>query len=445
MTLFLLFLMLLLSAFFSGSEIAYVAANKLKVEAKASNYGWAGRIATSFLKDPSTLLTTTLVGNNVALVVYSTLAAVLLHDPIEAFVIANLGMEGSSWLELVILVLQTIVASLAVLIFGEILPKTIFQSIAERAVFAAAIPLKITYFVLFFPFIIIARGAANLLNKILGGSEESNSGYLRRDLLFTIEESSRSGELDLDEDEANLVTNVLELASLRVKESMIPRTEIAAVEETDSIAEVHKEFIQTGYSRLPVYKENIDDIVGMVVARDLFKKPKTLKSITREVRFVPEDKHCKDLLKEFLEERKAMAIVIDEYGGTAGMVTVEDLIEEVTGEIRDEHDREDFSIRKIDDDSFLVSGRAEIDQLSDEFDIELEKGDFETVAGYLLEKLQSIPKADDEFETDDFKFVILTATKNKIEMVKLIKKAKNVDLRTNEANESSNDSKEPQD
>ncbi len=422
MMLFVVFLMLLLSAFFSGSEIAYVSANKLKVEARASNAGWVGGITKTFLKDPATLLTTTLVGNNVALVAYTTLAAVLLHDPIESFVGLRLEMQNSAWAELVILFIQTIIASLVVLVFGEILPKTLFKRVADRAVFVSAVPLKITYYLLFFPFILVARGAAKLLYKLMGGVEKSNAGYLRKDFLMTLELSSKSGELELDDEEAALVTNVLELASKRVKESMIPRTDISAVEDSFTLAAIKKEFIKTGYSRLPVYRENIDNVVGMVFARDLFKKPKSLEDVIREVRFVPEDKHCKDLLKEFLQDKQVMAMVVDEYGGTAGMITVEDLIEEVTGEIHDEHDQEEFTIRKLNANSFLVSGRFELNQLADEYDIRLKKGDFETLAGFLLQNMGSIPQENDEFETDEYKFVIVSAAKNKIEMVKLIQK-----------------------
>jgi putative hemolysin len=408
---------LVLSAFFSGSEIVYVTANRLRVEVFARRGGVVGRVVSQFLEDPATLLTTTLVGNNFALVIYSTLIALYLEGPFQSFFFETLGLQPGA-ASVLAFTTQTILASFVVLIVGEMIPKSILREIPNRAVFALAIPLKISYYLLL-PMIVVARWSAILLMRVLKADSESFSQFLRRDFELMIEESKRTGELDLDEDESTLLSNVFAMSTILVKESMCPRTDIVALEESVSVSELRQLFVASGHSKIPIYRENIDKIVGVAFAYDLFHEPASLSEILRPATFVPETKLSKELLKEFLERKTSIAIVIDEYGGTAGLVTSEDLLEEIFGDIQDEFDNEDNTLKRINPRTVVASGRVDIDELQEKMEIQLPKGDYETIAGYVLEKLGAIPEIRAEFELDGFSFTILRATANRIDLVRI--------------------------
>ncbi|MEM1041902.1 MAG: hemolysin family protein [Bacteroidota bacterium] len=420
MAIALIALMLVLSAFFSGSEIAFVTANRLKAEVRAHREGFVGRLVREFIREPARFLTTTLVGNNIALVLYSALMTLALDDPLRAFARDLLGPDAA--VEGLVLVLQTIIASTIVLIFGEIIPKSLFREPADRVVFAAALPLKLTYY-LFLPVIKIAGWTSSLLVRLTGVEAQSFQQFLRSDYEAIVRESRESGTLDLDEEESEILSNVFELRNLRVKDSMVPRTDVEALDEDATLAEARARFVETGFSRLPVYRENVDHIVGVVVAHDLFQRPERLSDIVREVTFVPEAKRAKDLLYEFLETGTSMVIVIDEYGGTAGLITVEDLLEELFGDIRDEFDAEDEVVRQVNDHTFLVSGRAEVELLNANYDLHLPEGDYETVAGLVLDRLSSIPDERTEFDLDGYRLMILKASANRIETVRIVRDA----------------------
>ena len=413
----LILLTLVLSAFFSGSEVAFVTANRLRVEVFARRGGFVGRIVSRFLEDPATLLTTTLVGNNLALVIYSTLVALYLETPLQAFYGGTVGLEPGTAGALT-LVTQTILASIVVLIVGEIIPKSILREIANRAVFALAIPLRITYFLLF-PMILVARWSASGLIKIIKADSSSYTEFMRRDFELLIEEGLRSGELELDTEEGTLLSNVFAMSTIRLKESMVPRTDVIAMDEQTPLSELQQTFVSTGHSKIPIFRENIDNIVGIAFAYDFFNRPESLEEIIRPATFVPETKLSKELLEEFLETKTSIAIVIDEYGGTAGLVTSEDLLEELFGDIKDEFDMDENMLRILSEVSVIASGRLEIDELVEKSTISLPDGDYETVAGYLLEKLGTIPEVKDEFELDGYRFVILQATVNRIDTVRI--------------------------
>ncbi len=409
---------LFLSAFFSGSEIAFVAANRLRVEVYARRGGIIGRVVSRFLEEPATLLTTTLVGNNLALVIYSTLVALYLEAPLLALFGGSLGLEGST-AEVLTLTTQTIVASFVVLIIGEIIPKSIVREIANRAVFALAIPLRIFYYLLL-PLILISRWTATGLMRAIRVDSTMFSEFMRRDFELLIEESKKAGELELDDDESTLLTNVFAMSTIRLKESMQPRTEVFALEENTSLETLQEQFVSTGHSKIPIYRENIDNIVGIAFAYDLFDEPASLAEMLRPASFAPETKLSKELLQEFMATNTSIAIVIDEYGGTAGLVTSEDLLEELFGDIKDEFDLDENTLRVVSDTSVIASGRLEIDELKERSNIELpDDGDFETVAGYLLERLGTIPEVRDEFVIDGFRFVVLHASANRIETVRI--------------------------
>ncbi len=414
-------LMLLLSAFFSGSEIAFVVANRLRVEVLARREGLVGPIVRAFLENPSTFLTTTLVGNNIALVVYSTLMAFYLSPPLERF-FTNVIVVGEPGLEIAVLGAQTVIASIIVLFFGEILPKSLMRERANHAVFYLAIPLRITYFVLL-PMVKLASGAASIVVRLFRAEADAFVQFMRQDFEIIIQESKASGELELDDDESELLSNVFAMNTIRVKESMAPRTDVEAVEESTPVDQLLKRFIDTGHSKMPVYRENIDNIVGVVFAYDLFKAPPSLTDIMRPAQFVPESKRSKDLLYEFLSTNTSVAVVIDEYGGTAGLVTREDLLEELFGDIQDEFDTEEEVLRQTGDNSYIASGRVHIDELNARFDVALPEGDYETIAGYLLERVGSIPSPQEHFSFDGYRFEILKSTSSRIDLVRITRPA----------------------
>ncbi len=413
---FLILLTLVLSAFFSASEIAFVTVNRLRVEVLARRGGLVGPIIQRFLKEPATLLTTTLVGNNLSLVIYSTLLAVFLQDPLTVFFNETVGM-GRPGAEVAILLVQTVVGAAVVLFIGEIIPKSVVREVATRAVFALAVPLRVTY-ILLLPLIKVAEWTSSFLIRFVHADASSFQQFMRRDFELMIEESKKSGELDLDEDESALLSNVFAMGSIRVKESMVPRTDIVAVEVSSDIEEVRQVFVKSGHSKLPVYRDNIDRIVGIAFAYDLFDEPESLEAMMRSVRFVPETKLSKDMLREFLASNTSIAIVIDEYGGTAGLVTTEDLLEELFGDIQDEFDKENLVIRRLDDDTVVISGRVDVDELEEKVGWTLPEGDYETVAGYLLDRLGTIPAVRDEYVVDGIRFTILQATATRIELVR---------------------------
>ncbi len=423
MDLFLIILlMLVLSAFFSGSEIAFVTANRLRVEVVARRGGLVAGIVRDFLSNPATFLTTTLVGNNVCLVIYSTLMAFYLRPPLEQFFGATLDL-GLGGLHVVVLATQTFIATILVLIFGEILPKSVMREISNRIIFVLALPLRVSYYVLL-PMVKLAGWSASVLVRLIRADAASLSQFMRRDFEIIIQESRESGELDLDEEESELLTNVFALGSIRVKESMVPRTDIVAVDENITLEDLRQRFIETGHSKLPAYRENIDNIVGIVFAYDLFQQPASVQQMMRPAKFVPESKLSKDLLQEFLGTTTSIAVVIDEYGGTAGLVTREDLLEELFGDIQDEFDTDDDIMRQVDEGTFVASGRVPLDELNERFGLTLPEGDYDTVAGYLLERLGVIPVPQEEHLIDGLRFVILQATANRIDLVRIVREEK---------------------
>ncbi|HYW36207.1 MAG TPA: hemolysin family protein [Balneolaceae bacterium] len=411
---------ILLSGFFSGSEIAFVTANRLKLEIASRKDSWAGRVMQHFADNPETFLTTTLVGNNIVNVLYATLMTLFLAAPIDKLSRHWFGVAPSA---VTVLVIQTVVASIIIMIFGEILPKAIFRTHADWWVRVIAIPQQICHWILK-PLIVVANGASGLIIKVFEpDSERPNQFFHRQDVELIFKELSDFGGGELDKEDSEILHNVLELSDKRVKESMIPRTEMVGVEKGTSIEETLKVFISTGFSKLPVYQETIDDVVGVIFSYDMFKNPKNLTEIMRPIKLVPASQKSKDLLSEFRNSNFSVAVVIDEYGGTAGMVTIEDLVEEVVGDIQDEYDREEDIVEKISAKSYVISGSVEIEDLKADYpQIPLpdDSDEYETVAGYIIHSLGRIPKVNEEMVIDDCKFIISKATPSQIETVRLI-------------------------
>ena len=313
---------ILLSGFFSGAEIAFVTANKLEVASRKNNL-ISGSIG-FFSKNPETFLTTTLVGNNIVNVVYATLMAIFLADPVSNYFNAWFGVIPSAFQ---VLSIQTIIASFVIMLFGEILPKAIFRAQADLMVNIIALPLRLFYYVLK-PLIVIANSSSNTLIKwLVPDAEKAEQFYRRRDVELIFKELREGGGSDeIDEDDSEILHNVLELSNKRVRDSMIPRIDIEAVDKSTPVSEVLKVLVESGHSKLPVFRDSIDDVIGVVFAHDFFKNPKSLHEIIRPIKLVPSSKKSKALMTEFRKSNMSVAIVLDEYGGTAGMVTIEDLL-----------------------------------------------------------------------------------------------------------------------
>ena len=416
-------LTVLASAFFSGSEIAFVSANRLKLEIESRKGSLISRSLAFFNEKPETFLTTTLVGNNIINVLYATLMAIFLLEPVRSIYENWMGVMPST---AIVLLIQTVVASLIIMIFGEIIPKAIFRIQADFMVKMVAVPLRVLNIVLR-PLISVANSASGVLIRLLKtGSERSEKVFRRQDVEMILKElRDTGGGEDFDQDDSQILHNVLELSNKRVKETMVPRTEMVAVDQNATLEEIQRTFIASGYSKIPVYQDNIDDITGVVFAYDLFEAPESIADIIRPVKLIPSSKKSKDLLAEFRQSNSSVAIVIDEYGGTAGMVTIEDLIEEVVGDIQDEYDKEDEFIKRINANTYILSGNVELDELQETYPqimLKENSDEFETVAGYIINHIGRIPKVNEEIFIQGNKFIISKATPNRLDTVKLILK-----------------------
>ena len=417
----LILLVVMTSAFFSGSEIGFVSANRLKLEIKSRKNTLSGKYLAGFVRDPEMFLSTTLVGNNIVNVLYATLMSIFLLAPIMSFY--EVAFDGGQPSEFAILVIQTIIASLVIMIFGEIIPKGIFRIHSDFLISLLAVPLQFCNWI-FRPFIYISNASAQYLIRLIQpGAEPVEQVFRRQDIEMLLKEIGDDSDTDIDRDDSVILSNVLELSTKRVRETMIPRTEIISVEKNASLDEVLQTFVTSGYSKLPVYEDSIDNIIGVVFAYDLFKQPGKLSEIIREVKMVPVSQKSKKLLSDFQRNNISLAVVLDEYGGTAGLVTIEDLLEEVVGDIQDEYDTEESIMKKIAPYTYVLSGDVEIDELNQKYpEIQMPENntDYETVAGFIINELGRIPTVNEEVLIENFKIIISKATQSRIETVKLI-------------------------
>lgn len=417
----LIILAILLKAYFAGAEAAFLSAHKLRLEMAVRRKNAVSDSLEFFLAKPEAFLSTTLVGNAVSAVLLATFMTLFLFSSIGEYWFLWTGTEASISAIITILILITL---LVYFIIGEILPVVIFNARADQLIGPVAIPLRYMYFILK-PFTATVTGSSNILIKrLLKNPKKVEKYYQRQDLEFYLRELRENRNQDGgDQEDSSILQNVIELSNKRVKDSMIPRIEMIAVEKDTPIKEVLDIFIESGHSKLPVFRDSIDDVIGVVFAHDFFHKPRSLQEIIKPVKLVPGSKKTKDLLAEFKQSRMSVAIVLDEYGGTAGMVTIEDLFEEVVGDIQDEYDVDDEIIKKLNDSTFVISGNVEIDDLIEEFeeiDIPLEPSQYDTVAGFIINHLGRIPKVNEEVAFENKKFIISKATPSRIETVKLI-------------------------
>ena len=407
-----LILAMLASAMFSGLEIAFVSANKLKIELDNTKGNFTAKILSSFLKQPAKFIGAMLLGNNIALVIYSILMAKFLEPVIAFYVFDN---------EFVILLLQTIISTLLILFFAEFLPKALFRINPNRVLTIAAIPITIVYYILY-PFTYFTVGISNLILKIFKvDTSESDLAFSKIDLedfIANIQDGQNEGE-EIDS-EIQIFKNALGFSDVKVRECMVPRTEITAIEVEKSIEELREKFIETGLSKILIYRDNIDNIIGYVHSKELFKKPEAIKSILLPVSIVPEVMSANDMLKKSIKERRSVAVVVDEFGGTSGILTTEDVIEEIFGEIEDEHDKEEFVEKIISENTYQFSARIEIDYINEKYKLNLPVSDeYETLGGLIININESIPENEEIIRKDNFEFTIDKVSDNKVDMITL--------------------------
>jgi len=407
---------LLFSAFFSGMEIAFVSSNKLKIEVDKNKDLLPARILLGFTRKQSQFIGAMLLGNNIALVIYGIYSGRLLHDPLALILPTGAGSEA------LMLIVQTVASTLLILVFAEFIPKVLFRINPNRILEFFAVPAYIIY-ILIYPAILLFIGVSEVLLRVVFRLNISQPDYTFSavDLDHFLKESSTLQPAENEDyQEIQMFQNVRDLGNVKLRECMVPRNEIAAINLSEPIDTLRQFFIETGHSKIPVFQESIDNIIGYVHQYDLFRKPADIQEIIRPVLIVPETMPANNLLNKFISERKSVSVVVDEFGGTAGMLTIEDIIEEIFGEIDDEFDIEKQVEKQIDKNEYLFSGRLEIDHLNSKYGLNLnESDDYETLAGYIIHHHESIPSVNDEIQIEGFLFTIIEASDSRIEQVML--------------------------
>ncbi len=405
------------SAFFSGMEIAFVSSNKLRIELEKGKGLLSARLVSGFIHHPSRFIGALLVGNNISLVIYGIAAAAILGPVLQNTLPASLATE------VIILVFQTILSTLLILITAEFLPKILFRLNPNGLLNFFAVPVYLIYLMLY-PFMYFFLGLSELILRYIFGMKTGTVRYQFTAIDFDeyIRDFYNPAAAQVDEaPEMQMIQNVRDFHSTKVRECMVPRNEIIAVEDTISIEELHDLFIVSQHSKIPVYKESIDNLTGYVHLYDLFGKPTAINSVVKPVMIVPETIPASNVLNMMISQRKSVAVVVDEFGGTAGMVTVEDLIEEIFGEIEDEFDVDELLVKQTSETEFILAGRLEIDYLNQEYLLNLPQSDeYETLAGLILSHHQSIPEIKEHIHIDKFTFTILEASGSRIDKVQLI-------------------------
>lgn len=402
---------LIMVGFFSGYEIAFVSANRLSIELKKKQGRRGGLLVAGFIENQAKFIGTCLIGVNTFLVIYGLLFNELLHQTLwNPFNIEN---------DYIKLIADTLLSTFVVLILGEFLPKAIFKAKNDSLVDFFA-PVAHFFYTIFKP---VATFLVNISLWILKYMfnvrvNEKNEAFTKVDLEHFFQQTVEQDE-EMQELNTELFENALSLPMVKIRQCLVPRTEIECIEVNDSIDALKQQFIQTKLSKLVVYEENIDNIVGYVHQLDLFKKPATIKEVIHPIIAVPESMSASDLMNKFTKDRKSLAWVVDEFGGTAGIVTMEDVLEEIFGEIRDEYDTEEFVEKQLSEDEFIFSGRMELDIIHEKYGLEFEEESSETLSGYIIRRHETIPAQKEIIVIDNYRFDILSVSEKRIEMVKL--------------------------
>ena len=403
---------MVLSAFFSGMEIAFVSSNRLLVEMEKEKNGLAQKCLTVFYNNPNGFVSTMLVGNNIVLVVYGILFAQLFD--------ATLFHQYEPATRVV---LDTILSTLIVLFTGEFLPKTLFKSNPNRLLTFFA-PLAYIFFIVLWPISRFTTFIARVLLRLFGvkiDEKENDGTFTKVDLDYLVQSSIDNAENEDDiEDEVKIFQNALDFQDTKVRDCMVPRTEINAIEENCSLEELQQMFIESGNSKIIVYEGDIDHIKGYIHSSEMFRAPKNWCDNIRRMPFVPETMAAQKLMQVFLQQKKSLGVVVDEFGGTSGIVSLEDIVEEIFGDIEDEHDNLKYVAKQTSDNEYVLSARLEIDKVNEMFDLELpESDDYMTIGGLILHVYQSFPKLNEIITIGQYEFKIIKSTMTKIELVKL--------------------------
>jgi CBS domain containing-hemolysin-like protein len=400
------------SAFFSGVEIAFVSSNKLRFEMDRSDRTLPSRILSIFYRNPNNFISTLLVGNNIALVIYGILMAEVIEKYLLADIISN---------ELALVLIETLVSTLIILVTGEFLPKTLFKINPNSTLRVCALPTFLCYIILY-PISKFTSALAECLLRLVGvriSKEAANKAFTKVDLDYFIQSSISENEEEV-EPEVKIFQNALDFSSIRIRDCIVPRTEIEAVAYGADLDTLKSRFIESGNSKLIVYKEHIDDIVGYIHSSELFRHADDWRKYIRQIPIVPETMSARKLMKIFMQQKKSLAVVVDEFGGTAGIVSMEDLVEEIFGEIEDEHDTTTYIAKKIGENEYILSARLEIERVNELLGLELpESDDYLTVGGLILHSYQSFPKLHEIINIGKFQFKIIKVATTKIELVRL--------------------------
>ncbi|MEM8926935.1 MAG: hemolysin family protein [Bacteroidota bacterium] len=412
---------LLASAFFSGMEIAFISANRIHIELEKKQEGFLAKVLSWITEKPSKFIATMLIGNNIALVVYGLYMGDLLMVwfqtflPTESNVIRVFLTDFS-------LFSQTVISTFIILITAEFLPKVLFRIYSNTLLKIMAFPAYLFYLLFsFLSWTVIKISDFILKTFFKTDGDEVQLAFTKLELGDYITEQMESVEEEDEVDsEIQLFQNALEFSEVKAREVMVPRTEIMAIELHETTKTLSKLFIETGYSKILVYKDTVDEIIGYVHSYELFRKPKTIKHILRPVEFVPETMLIHEILNVLTKKRKSMAVVLDEYGGTSGVMTVEDIVEELFGEIEDEHDTTDLIEEQLKENRFRFSARLEVDYINENYKLQLpESEEYETLGGLITNFTEEIPERDEEIKTDQHLFKILEVSNNKIDLVEV--------------------------
>jgi len=403
---------LLFSAFFSGMEIAFVSSNRMLVEMDREKDTLASKPLHIFYKHPNNFVSTMLVGNNIALVIYGILIAKLFDATIFAGLPDTIKVTA-----------DTLLSTLIVLFAGEFLPKTIFKSNANSMLTAFAYPALFCYIVLW-PISRFSTMLSHFFIWISGhkiDKEANMDVFTRVDLDYLVQTSiDNANDKDKVETEVKIFQNALDFSETKVRDCMIPRTEIAAVDIDCSPEELMQKFIESGRSKIIVYKEDIDHITGYIHSSELFHNPSEWRSHIRSMAFVPETMAAKRMMQMFMQQKKSIGVVVDEFGGTSGIVCLEDIVEEIFGDIEDEHDNDKYIAKKLSDNEYVLSARLEIEKVNEMYDLELpEDDDYKTISGLILHEYQNFPKLNEIVKIGNYSFKIVKNTVTKIELVRL--------------------------
>jgi len=409
--LFIIVFSVLLSAFFSGMEIAFVSANKLQIEIEKNEDSKSSKMLAKLTKNSSKFITTMLVGNNIALVIYGYFTGEILTKFLEPYISNSFAL----------LFAQTFISTIVILITAEFLPKAIFRVYANQFLKAFS-GIAYFFYIVFYYISDLITKISNFILKVFFNEKEvkEQQEFSKKELGHFINEQLETSDNDEVDSEIQLFQNALQFHNVKAREVMIPRTEIIAIEVHESVKKLRQMFVDSGLSKILVYKNSLDDIIGYVNAFEMFKKPKNIRSILLPIELVPETMLIKNILETLSKKRKSIAIVLDEYGGTSGMITKEDIFEELFGEIIDEHDKIETIEEKINNREFRFSARLEIDYINETYNLDLPKEDsYETIGGFIVHNTESIPQKNEVIIIDKYQFTITKATKTKIEEITL--------------------------